>query len=477
MLKIQARSVGMRRTGALRYLTLLCATLISISRLAHAVPSDFDSDGSSDLVIVSVNSDKKLKWTAKLSSTGASSALGTFGVKGNHLAMAQWQSTGTQIGVVSLVKSTGKIKWTVKLNDGTTQSRTFGKKGDLVISGGDLNGNGTADAAVARIVNGAVTWEVWYDMFASSSENKQTYTFGKNGDRAFFARVGTDATDWIGVLRKSGTTRSLARMKNLVTGEVQQFARLPKFASNGARPRAFPIRQASGADLLGFHVEGEETTSIKVYNFDGTVAGTADFDGSGTSVVGEFRTTSGYEVKFLGDKDAADFNPVAAEVINIAEVTGIPVDEININTLGAESASGGGSGSGGSVSSCSSIVGWSSSFIYKTRGSEHFSPGDVRRNTAGLVLKNGAPGPYPTCVDAVSTNGTVIAKLGLYQRGNGWAARYYAGWGCGASTAFGGSQLASRASAASGSSSIYMKLGSTCYGPINASQCVGSSQC
>lgn len=464
----------MKKKQTSRYITLVLAISLAVPRLLHAVPSDFDSDGTSDLVVVSVGSDKKLSWSAKLSSTGASSALGTFGIKGNHLAMAQWQSSGTQIGVVSLVKSTGKIKWTVKLNDGTNQSRTFGKKGDLVISGGDLNGNGTADAAVARIVNGAVVWEVWYDMFASSSENKQTYTFGKNGDRAFFARVGSDATDWIGVVRKSGTTRSLARMKNLVSGEVQQFSRLPKFASNGARPRPFPIRQASGADLLGFHVEGDESTSIKVYNFDGTVAGTADFDGVGTSLVGEFRTTSGYEVKFLGDKDAADFNPVAAEVINIPEVTGIPVDEININTVGAETSSGN-SGSGGGT--CSRVVSWPSSFIYKTRGSEHFSPGDVRRNTAGLVLKNGAPGPYPTCVDAVATNGTVVAKLGLYQRGNGWAARYYAGWGCGASTAFGGSQLASRAAAASGSSSIYMKLGSTCYGPINASQCVGSSQC
>jgi hypothetical protein len=466
----------MRGIVFLRCFILVLATSLVVPTVVYAapsaVPSDFDSDGTSDLIVVSVTSGKKLTWTAKLSSTGSSLALGTLGIKGNHLAMAQWQSSGTQIGVVSLVKSSGAIKWTVKLNDGTTQTRTFGKTGDLVVSGGDFNGNGTADAAVARIKDGKVTWDVWYDMFASATEDKQSYTFGENGDRAFFARVGTDGIDWIGVIRKSSATRSLARMRNLVTGEIQQFTGLPKFASNGARPRAFPIRQASGADLLGFQVEGKSSTSIKAYQLNGTIVGSATFDGAGISVVGEFRTSPGYEVKFLGPKDAADFNPAAAEVINVAEVTGTPVDDININTLGAETTTG-----GGSVTSCASVVRWPSSFIYKIRGSEHFSPGDVRRNTAGLVLKNGAPGPYPTCVDAVSTNGSVVAKLGLYSRGNGWAARYYAGWGCGASTAFGGSQLASRASAASGSSSIYMKLGSTCYGPINASQCVGSSQC
>jgi hypothetical protein len=445
---------------------------------AAAVPTDFDEDGTSDLVAVKVGSDKKLSWTAKLSSTGEALALGTLGVEGDHIAMAQWQATGTQIGVVSLVASSGRIRWTVKQNDATTVSKLFGKRGDLVIAGADFNGNGTADAAVARLEKGLVVWYVWYDPFVSDTVIKQSYTFGKNGDRAFFARVGSDSVDSIGVIRKHGN-RSLARMRNLVSGEVRQFARLPKFASIGERPRPFPIRQESGGDLIGFQVEGDNSTAVRVYKLDGTASGRADFDGTGTVVVGEYRAASGLEVKFLGDDQSGDFNPVTGEIVSVAEVSDIPVDEININTVGTSSSSGGsgGGGSGGSVASCSSVVSWPSSYIYKIIGSTHFSPGDVRRNTAGLVLRNGAPGPYPDCVEAVSTNGTVVAKLGVYARGNGWAARYYAGWGCGASTPYGGATIASRAQSSSGSKQIYMKMGSVCYGPIDASRCVGSSQC
>jgi hypothetical protein len=472
----------MKGLFAFGYLPVLASLVVLGALPSYAVPTDFDSDGISDLVSIKIDGDKKLTWSAKLSTTSEARDLGTLGSFGDHVAMAQWLVGGTQIGVVSLIESTGKIRWTIRKSDGTTLRKTFGQKGDLVVSGGDFNGNGTADAAVARIKDGQVRWEVWYDMFASSEAKKAGFVFGKNGDRAFFARAGSDAVDWIGVIRKGSGNRSLARMKNLVTKEVKQFTRLPRFAGVDDRPRAFPIRQAAGPDHLGFEVKSSDTSAIRVYRFTGAVVGRADFDGTGTPVVGEFSTNPGFEVAFIGGKDGGVFNPIDAEIAVMEPSDDVSVDEININTLGQVDTpdSGGndsGGGSGGGSTGCSETVSWPSSHIYKTRGSEHFSPGDIRRNTVGIVLRNGARGPFPSCVEAVTRSGQVVAKLGLYARNDGWAARYYAGWGCGTSTAVNGSALASRASEASGSSSVYMKFEGVCYGPIDPSRCIGSSQC
>lgn len=124
------------------------------------------------------------------------------------------------------------------------------------------------------------------------------------------------------------------------------------------------------------------------------------------------------------------------------------------------------------VSNCQKYPG---SFIYKTVGSSHFS--DVRRNTIGLILRYGAPGPYPSCVSVKDSRGNVVAKMGLYARGAGWAARYYAGIGCGAGTPYNGSAVASRAKKNTGSTKVNLDFGNRCYGPIEANRCIGSSQC
>jgi hypothetical protein len=394
--------------------------------------------------------------------------------------MAQWLAGASQIGMASLDGATGGIVWTIRDSTGNLISRTFGKKGDLIVSGADFNGNGLADAAVVRLIGGKVVWNVAFDLFASNILDEKTLSFGKTGDRVFYARVvDGSATDWIGVMRKGSRRRSSARMKEIVTGEVKTFSRLPQFASQGSRPRAFPIRQANGPDLLGFSVPSGTSTTIKVFAFDGTPYASTSIAGIGSTVVGEFLQESGYEVLFQSKEDSAFFSPHTIGVTQIFGVGGTLVGECNINVLGDSISStptnGGGTSGGGAVSSCSQVVPWPSGHIYKTIGSEHFS--DIRRNTIGIVLKQGARGPYPSCVDAVDKDGRVVAKLGLYERGNGWTARYYAGVRCGSSTPYNGSTVAARAREGSGSSQIYMNFGSVCYGPIEASQCIGSKQC
>lgn len=124
---------------------------------------------------------------------------------------------------------------------------------------------------------------------------------------------------------------------------------------------------------------------------------------------------------------------------------------------------------------CTTLDSFPSFFIYKTIGSEHFS--DVRRHTMGLIVKPGVRANWPSCMTAIAANGKTIAKFGLYTVGGGWSARYYAGYGCGSGTPYGGSRAASLAQSAAGSPNIYFDFGGACFGPVNASRCVGSGQC
>ena len=122
---------------------------------------------------------------------------------------------------------------------------------------------------------------------------------------------------------------------------------------------------------------------------------------------------------------------------------------------------------------CSTVRSWPGTFIYKTVGSHHFT--DVRRNTIGLIMKNGSSVPTPSCIDIISSNGTKVGDFGFYARGAGGYARYYGGVGCG--DTINGQILASRARKAAGNDSVYARIGTTCYGPITASKCVGSKAC
>jgi hypothetical protein len=404
--------------------------------------------------------------------------------------MAQWFGSGTQIGIVSESATDDSIVWTVVNPVGAQMQFSLGKKGDLVVAGADFNGNGVSDAAVVRLVGGKATWQILLDPLVSGSNSVLEIVLGKSGDRVFYARADDSAADWIGVVGKGAGGRSLARMRNVVSGEVRRFTRLPKLASQGSRPRAFPIRQASGADLLGFQVSSGSTTRLTVTTLTGARVYNGQFAGAGISVVGEFGAGAGYEVAYQASDESVITNPAAGEEREVAFLDGVAVDEINLAVVGTASGadgssgggtSGGGSGSdsgessGRSVSQCSSVIAWPNGHVYKTIGSEHFF--DVRRNTIGIVVRPGGRGPFPSCVQAIDTAGNVVAQLGLYARGAGWEARYYAGVGCGTGTPFNGASVASKARANTGSPRIYMNFGGVCYGPIDAGVCIGSNQC
>jgi len=459
------------------FVALLTCCLCSTTVVAD--PMDFDADGVSDLTRAVAGSDGTLTWEAKLSSTTSSEQLGQLGKGGDIPILASWSVGAPQIGVVRENKSNKTLQWIID-NNGTTVRRTFGKAGDLVVSGADFNGDGKADGAVVRLVDRKVRWVVAYDLFNSEKETPETtsYTFGEVGDRVFYARPSGGSVDWIGVMRAGRGNKSTARLRNLVTSETLQYNRMPRFASQNDRPRAFPIRQDDGSDLVGFVTAANGKTLIRVFSFDGSAVGSHTFEGTGNQIVGDFDGNGeGYEVWFQGSKESGIFNPKSGDVTATSFGGKGVVDEFVVETVGttAQPTPTPGPVDDVTASGCTTVAPWPGTHIYKTRGSDHFS--DIRRHTIGVILKVGASGPFPQCVVAVDSKGNPIANLGLYQTGFGWAARYYAGWGCGSQTPLGGASVASAALAKTGTSNIYVKFDNVCYGPINASQCVNSISC
>lgn len=460
----------------LRYALISSVYMALLISAQAQVPTDFDADGISDLTHSTVAGDNTLTWQAELSSSGATLKLGSIGLDGDSPMVAIWDSAEPRIGVVKVDSDGQTLLWSIINGASGLIDRTFGKAGDLAVSGADLNGDGRADAVVVRVVSGKARWEIAYDLFNPliTTPASETVTFGKIGDRVFFARVDGAALDWIGVIGKGRGNRSVAKLKNLITGEVRRYTKMPKFASTGSRPRAFGIRQEGGADLIGFELLGRSNTTIKVYSLAGALVSSASFKGTGQSVVGDFNEGSGYEVAFQGQDESAVFNPVSGEKRIAVFAGGTAVDEINLHTVGAVSSPPDET-EGGGISSCARMVRWPGSHIYKTIGSDHFT--DIRRNTAGVILKEGASGPFPSCIRAIDTQGNTIASLGLYARGAGWAARYYAGYGCGSGSALNGSAIATQARQNTGSANIYLKFDDVCYGPVQADRCVNSSSC
>lgn len=124
---------------------------------------------------------------------------------------------------------------------------------------------------------------------------------------------------------------------------------------------------------------------------------------------------------------------------------------------------------------CRSTQSFPGGLIYKTVGSHHFT--DCRRHTAGLIATYGFSGSVSGCCNIIDTRGNRLARLGLYQTGAGWKARWYNCFGCGSGENLDGFDIARKASSNTGSKNVYVECGGRCYGPIRADVCVGSKAC
>lgn len=456
---------------------LVTFSILGMPALAQAqrVPCDIGNNGVSDLVLINVDAEKKLHWSAFLTPQSHVYDLGQLGVVGDHIIFQDWIGEGVpQKGVIS-VNDKNKIEWKIVSRQGVALTETFGVGGQTVVSGANFNNSNFADGAVVFESGRRLVWRIASDMFTNNVQVVNRINFGLKGDRPFFANI-DGSGDWMGVARRVKKNVGRLIFKN-PRGKRKKVYRIRGRMANQIKGNTpFAVQQPDGKDMI---VVANRLRSKTVLFFQ--AAGRAKvvrkvLEGSGDIVVGNFSGEAGDEVVLQrANGQYLIFNPFSAGQSVIQAPGGILIDEININKMSAVKTA-------PKVPNTPSNPGnyrcerFPGSFIYKTIGSSHFN--DVRRNTMGLILRRGASGPFPFCIEVKDTKGNLIAKMGAFTPpGSEWAARYYAGWGCGVSTPLSGASAGSRAKSNTGSTQVIFDFGTKCYGSVDATRCIGSSQC
>ena len=472
---------------AISYLT---SSTLSAETLKAGPSFDFDKDGYSDPVLISIARDGNLSWRSSLSTTGQGLSLGSIGRVGYNAIFGAWQvPNSADIGVISAT-SEGQVEWQISAD--SNRAITLGDVQGYALSGGDLNNNGILDAVVVNKTRRRAIWHVLLDPFAGGIEKRQI-SFGKWRDAHFLVPLPSGGHA-LGIIALDKHKNTIIQRYDVLTNTITTQRRIPRlFSSKGiSRPEA--IRGADGEIRLMIKRKQNATIQIYIYSLRGRRYTKTTLPIDGDIIIGDFGPDAGQEIAVQQGSSLAIYNPSSGSIATQLIGDGILIDQNNSNLVEKElippQNSGGNVGGGvnipvapaapsvGEVATCPSVAPFPSSYIYKIIGSTHFSPTDVRRNTIGLVIKSGGVGPFPDCITVLDIKGTVLANMGLYQRGSGWEARYYAGIGCGTSTPFNGEAVASMAKQSSNQGPyILFNMGSVCYGAIDASQCLGSSQC
>ncbi len=390
--------------------TVSAATAQS-STAVRAAANDFNGDGLSDFILLTINKNGSLSWDGFATSVPSITSLGTLGNVGDHIAVAPWNTSSIPaLGVVT--KSGSSVSWIVNSN-GNLQQLALGSPDSTVIAGADLNGNGVADAIAVTKEGSALTWEVQLDPFSLSPGARTSFRFGKSKDIPFFFSLG-GTSDVVGLLRQKGKFTTL--LYRSLDGRVRKRRVLRNVPSGVDRP--LPVKATSGKDLLGFSFVRSGETRVKLLDAAGRSRGSLRFAGTGTLLVGDFVDGFGEEVALYSEATgtAQVVNPRSKYSATIDIGDGIPVDEININSFQNNSSSPTNSPSSGgdSSSSCPAVSAPAGQCQQKSAkdGNEGFlwKPNSDTMFYAVMLM----PREYTGCtekVETVTTGGTVINEL------------------------------------------------------------------
>lgn len=402
-------------------LVFVCLVVFPFAGFAQRVSGDFDGDGHTDFALITIDQqhDNVLLWDAYSTSSSKIVSLGTFGRAGDQIVAADWLGRGSpQMGVVNLSEK-GRIVWRIiDPASGVEVSKSFGSKGNIVVSGGDYNNNGMADAAVIYLSKDKVIWRIWYDMFNPAGAGQSIRrSFGSRGDRFFFANP--DGTgDWMGLVRNAGKS-SLIMIRNPATGETRSVSGPVSFATKALMP--LPVRQEGGADVLVFPVVNGKRTGFYLQKFTQTGAPRKMVGAKGEIVVGSF---AGTRSEGLAVQTASGFlvlDPGTGKETPVPAPAGIAIDEININQLGGSPDDWSDGNPGGGTEGTGPLAGVCAHYspvefpqmLIKSQASGHISGGDPR--STGYSLMCGTQCPVNTRkADIYYADGTYAASVGIY---------------------------------------------------------------
>lgn len=363
---------------------------------ATASPIDFDSDTVSDFTLIRPEADSSLTWLFRSSAQKKLLSLGSFGALGNHITLSHWTSVSTpELGVISSGDNSS-ILWTIRQNSGELLQFTFGSVNDLAVSGGDLDGNGQADAvAIARAPSG-LTWNVYFNPLGTASAG--SFAFGDPEDIPFFVDQ-SSAPDSAAILRRLSKTSGNIYIRNSITGEVSSFGISSKITSP---KRPFSISRDGESFIVIPQTEGK-LTRFYLYNTTGNLRSKRTCSAKGDIVVGDFFTKeAGLELAVRSGKSFCVLNPFNGTTKIVRVGSGIPVDEINVNTLGTWG--------GGSVCEARDPSdGTKKGFVWKPNSdTQHYAVAVLPADLSGKISK----------VESYTASGSLIKEIGLKNCGN-----------------------------------------------------------
>lgn len=329
-----------------RALILASALAAASPLVSHAAGADYDGNGFAEVPVITTSRSGEQTWTLFDPVSGKSAVFTRgFGHAGDRPILANWlYPKVTSAGTLSApsASSGNRLVWTIRTavrsGRGTQikEHRKFlGRKGEIIITGGDFQGDGFADALVlTNRGGGKYTWGLRGNFFVSSynpglNQNRAYFRFGRlRSDKPFFLNP-DGKRDWFAVLsckRSSCVVRMTQPFskedRTIHVGTIADPSRVP-----------VPIAQDDGTDMLGFIAEDANSTTIEVKNLKGETVTTLHAPLSGDVTVGNYGPGPGEEVCVSSRGTFFIINPVTGRSVPLSGPDGQAADSININTV------------------------------------------------------------------------------------------------------------------------------------------------
>lgn len=348
------------------FFTLYSAASITIlPHVAYAAGADYDGNGFAEIPMLTPTARGSYQWQLFDPASGLTTTFTRgLGKPGDGLIIANWlYRKVTSAGVVKAPssRSGGRLVWTIRTNvvksaranqsrRRNTRARTarrarafevkqhtkyLGRRGEIIITGGDFNGNGFSDALV--LVNrgtGSYKWGLRGDFFLSSYNpglniNRAYFDFGRWGvDRPFFFNP-DGKSDWFALLRPNSGAYDVLYTQPF-TKEVRSF-------SVGTIPDGtnapIPLQQDDRSDLLVFFGTSTGATQLVIKDLTGATVASFEVPIIGEVTVGNYGPGAGEEIAVSSGGRFFIINPISGRILETTGPVGTAADSININTI------------------------------------------------------------------------------------------------------------------------------------------------
>ena len=452
---------------------------------AHAAPlarGDYDNDGKSDLAVAEVD---------RTDSSNNAVGTTTYVARGSNLGQLWWtfsrpadaitpgrffSNWGTVPAFVTVTASSEPLLWTVRAPSGSDVLVRFGLPGDTIINLIDWDGDLIDDFLVVRLgtaneFGDGNSYYHWFTALSGSGGKIVEHIFGISGDRLFTyydqnhpkvgaVRVGTAGEcagqlEWYGAnFTSNPADLNLVKRCWGLPGDIPLVR--ADFNNNGKADWIVARPEANGLQNAYILYDNQTDFVVKALGLANSIPQIGNFKGSQTFAWSQ-RDIGQAAILLSGG--SLEIFPFGISTNAVIRADGTVVQPSSADTLPSSGSSGGGSsgGGGGSGGTASCPTTRSSGFLYKPESQDS---GGTREGFPMIKLNGGVGG---SCADVLATDGTIISKFGMFT-----ADRWYEGYKCGLDAGRDNSdELAAAARAASGNPGGYVKIGSTCYGPIS----------